>query len=375
MMCADSPRRRERRNTGVVPNPMLNRVLARHENWIGGLAGAAALAALVGVAAVASAQSTLPLQAVGWQNETLPGAACKAGSPIRLHNHVAQISHTGFGDVNSSGSNPDLVQVAAAYDVSYGQLGGVGPAAAVDVVCSNNGGTADGQIRFAEVVFSGSATNARAVGLITPQQPHQANVGHVPLLGKVKWVNGRIVVAEAWYGPNDPTCCASGRATTTWAYRTGKLTAVHTVVTKRPTRGTVAMSGATASAAGGSSPQIRAVYRGVLTAEYFGPAGAVCSRLTAGGVNSFTADGQGTCRHAFDALQNVLRHKTPGVDGSGFTPREWRMEVAQVMAHLKLSIHGAHATAIGPSGIPGQSTLVRVNGRWLFSSYPPSIEP
>ena len=31
--------------------------------------------------------------------------------------------------------------------------------------------------------------------------------------------------------------------------------------------GTVAMSGATASAASGSSPQIRAVYRSVLTAE------------------------------------------------------------------------------------------------------------
>ena len=367
MVCAGSPRRRERRSTGAVPNPMLNRVLARHENWIGGLASAAALAAVVGVAGVASAQTTLPLQAVGWQNETLPGVACKSNSPIRLHNHVAQISHTGFGDVNSSGSNRDLVQVAAAYDVTYGQLGGVGPAAAVDVVCSNNGGTADGQIRFAEVVFSGSATNARAVGLITPQQPHPAAAGHVPLLGKVKWVNGRIVVAEAWYGPNDSTCCASGRATTTWAYRTGKLTAVGTVVTKRPA--------GSASAASGSSPQIRAVYRSVLTAEYFGPASAVCSRLTARGVRSFTAGGQGTCRDAFGALQHVLRHKTAGVDDSGFTARDWRLEVAQVMAHLKLSIHGTHATAIGPSGIPGQTTLVRVNGRWLFSSYPPSIEP
>ena len=139
--------------------------------------------------------------------------------------------------------------------------------------------------------------------------------------------------------------------------------------------GAVAMSGATASAASGPSAQVRAVYRSVLTAEYFGPAGAVCSRLTASGVNSFTAGGQGTCRHAFDALQHLLRHKTPAVDGSGFTARQWRIEVAEVMAHLKLSTHGAHATAIGPSGIPGQTTLVRVNGRWLISSYPPSIEP
>ncbi len=215
---------------------MLDRfVTTTHASWIGGLAGAVALSALVGAAAVASAQTTLPLQAVGWQNETLPGAVCKASSPIRLHNHVAQISHTGFGDVNSFGSNPDLVRVAAADDVTYGQLGGVGPAAAVDVVCSNNGGTADGQIRFADLIFSGSATRVRPVGLITPRQPHSSNVSHVPLLGKAKWVDGRIVVAEYWYGPNDPTCCASGRATTTWAYHTGKLTAVRTVVTKRPT--------------------------------------------------------------------------------------------------------------------------------------------
>lgn len=213
---------------------MLARVVTtRNKNWIGGLASAAALAAVV--AGVASAQTSLPLQAVGWQNETLPGAVCKSSSPISLHNHAAQIAHTGFGDVNSSGSDPHLVRVAAAYDVTYGQLGGVGPAAAVDVVCSNNGGTADGQIRFADVVFSGSATSVRPVGLITPQQPHRSKVSHVPLLGKVKWVDGRIVVAEYWYGPNDATCCASGRATTTWAYHAGKLTPVRTLVTKRPT--------------------------------------------------------------------------------------------------------------------------------------------
>jgi hypothetical protein len=215
---------------------MLSRVVTpRCASWIGALVSVAALAALIGAAAVASAQTTLPLQAVGWQNEPLPGVVCQASRPIRLHNHIAQISHTAFGNVNSFGSDPDLVRVAAAYDVTYGKLGGVGPAASVDAVCSNNGGTADGQIRFADVVFRGSATRVRLVGLITPRQPHSSNVSHVPLLGKVKWVHGRIVVDEYWYGPSDPTCCASGRATTTWAYRTGKLTAVRTVVTKRPT--------------------------------------------------------------------------------------------------------------------------------------------
>ena len=140
---------------------------------------------------------------------------------------------------------------------------------------------------------------------------------------------------------------------------------------------TVAVSGATASAAGGSpKAQVRAVYRSVLTAEYFGPASAVCSRLTRNGVRAFTAGNQTSCRHAFDVQQHVLRHKTPGVDDSGYTAHQWRTEiVASVMAHLKVSIDGTNASAIGPSGIPGKTTFVMINGKWLIDSYPPSIEP
>jgi len=121
---------------------------------------------------------------------------------------------------------------------------------------------------------------------------------------------------------------------------------------------------------------VRTVYRGVLRAEYFGPASAVCSRLTAAGVRSFTAGGAGTCRHAFRQQQHILRHKTSGVDDSGFTAAGWRQEVKFVMAHLRVTVHGSHASAIGgESGIPGRTTLVRVNGKWLFNSYPPSIQP
>jgi hypothetical protein len=133
---------------------------------------------------------------------------------------------------------------------------------------------------------------------------------------------------------------------------------------------------ATAAATAASGDHgVRAVYRSVLTAEYFGPARAVCSRLTARGRHSFTAGGAGTCKRAFRAQQHVLRHKTPGVDNSGFTPAQWRQVVANVMAHLTVTVHGSHASAIGPSGIPGRTRLVRVRGRWLFDSYPPSIQP
>jgi len=130
-----------------------------------------------------------------------------------------------------------------------------------------------------------------------------------------------------------------------------------------------------ASASSGAVTQVRAVYRTVLSAEYFGPASAVCSHLTAAGVKSFTAGGAGTCTHAFDQEQHVLRHKTKDVDDSGYTAAEWRMEVNFVMDHLKVTVHGSHATAIGSeSGIPGQTTLVKVAGKWLFNSYPPSVQ-
>lgn len=136
-----------------------------------------------------------------------------------------------------------------------------------------------------------------------------------------------------------------------------------------------AATGGVAAASGGATAQVRSVYQSVLTAEYFGPASAVCSRLTASGVKSFTAGGAGTCQNAFAEEQHVLRHKTEGVDDSGYTAAQWRSVVKSVMAHLKVSVHGSHASAIGgESGIPGKTTLVEVKGKWLFSSFPPSIQ-
>jgi hypothetical protein len=138
----------------------------------------------------------------------------------------------------------------------------------------------------------------------------------------------------------------------------------------------IAAGGAVAEASSSALTQVRAVYRSVFTAEYFGPASAVCTALTASGVKSFTAGSTGTCQQAFAEQQHVLKHKTKDVDDSGYTPAQWREVVSSVMAHLKVSIHGKRASAIGgESGIPGKTTLVEVSGKWLFNSYPPSIQP
>ena len=131
-----------------------------------------------------------------------------------------------------------------------------------------------------------------------------------------------------------------------------------------------------ASASSRPARQVRAVYRKVLTAEYFGPASAVCSRLAASGERAFTAGGASSCTAAFRAQQHILRHKTRGIDNSGYTPRDWRRTVNEVMAHLRVRVHGSRASAIGgQSGIPGKTTLIKRDRGWLFTSYPPSIQP
>jgi hypothetical protein len=121
--------------------------------------------------------------------------------------------------------------------------------------------------------------------------------------------------------------------------------------------------------------QIKSVYRAVLTAEYFGPASELCSNLTRRAVKYFTLGDPGHgCVYVFKKQQHALTHKIPDEDDTGYSPTQWRGLVVEILDHLKVTVHGTHATAIGgDSGIPGQTDLVEVNGRWLFNDYPPSI--
>jgi hypothetical protein len=132
---------------------------------------------------------------------------------------------------------------------------------------------------------------------------------------------------------------------------------------------------ATAGTPAAGVTQIKSVYRAVLTAEYFGPASEVCSNLTARGVKYFTLGDPGHgCVYVFKQQQHALTHKIPDEDNTGYTPTQWRGLVVEILDHLKVTVHGTHATALGgESGIPGQTDLVEVNGHWLFNDYPPSV--
>jgi hypothetical protein len=128
------------------------------------------------------------------------------------------------------------------------------------------------------------------------------------------------------------------------------------------------------AAAGTPAPAIRAVYRTVLTAEYFGPASAVCGNLTAPGIQAFTTAAPGqSCTAAYAQLHHTLHHKQPDNDNSGNTPKAYRSTVATFMANLKISVDHARASVHGPPGL-GASRLVKVGGHWRFSAYPPTVE-
>ncbi len=112
------------------------------------------------------------------------------------------------------------------------KLAGSGPDdAGLRVNCNNGGGTADGVLLYAWVIFSGNGGKLTVVGIVTPQvQPREV----LPTLLEIVIAPGKVTAHEFFYGPADPTCCASGRATTTWTYAHGALQPGVPAITRHP---------------------------------------------------------------------------------------------------------------------------------------------
>lgn len=93
-----------------------------------------------------------------------------------------------------------------------------------------------------------------------------------------------------------------------------------------------------------AASKVKAVYKSVMLAEYFGPQSAVCGNLTSEGVKEFKLEtATSSCAKAFKANQHVLKHKQPGNDNSGYSKPEWRTAVKQFVSALKVRIHGSKA--------------------------------
>ena len=119
--------------------------------------------------------------------------------------------------------------------VVYGDLRGSGQdVAAIDIWCANTGGTADGQVQNSWVIFAAAEPTSPVIGVLTPQQPTSAKLPHVPYFddGGIAIEPGRISVQELWYGPDDGTCCPTGRATTVWTLENGTLHPRTTIQTR-----------------------------------------------------------------------------------------------------------------------------------------------
>ena len=214
--------------------------------WLCLLAGSVALSGAVAGFGADQAQSSAPaaldLHTVNWATVTLPASACGASRPIRLHHPSSALNRTEgaafFKPIPPRFAHDDFygkrgVTVESGWDpVVFGDLGGNGTDDAGLVYnCNNGGGTADGVLLDGWVIFTARGGKPSVVGVVTPRvQP--PNV--LPTLVEITIKPGRITAHEFFYGANDATCCASGRATTIWTYASGTLRPGVPVITRRP---------------------------------------------------------------------------------------------------------------------------------------------
>jgi hypothetical protein len=154
------------------------------------------------------------LHALDWRKVALPGGVCGSSRPIRPHNYGYGPEAFVHADIDLLWWNP--VWVYSWTRPVFGDLDGDGhDEAALQVVCADGGGTADGQLAFSEVIFKAAGKSLRVLGILRPQKPPlDLNATHVPLSFVAAIKRGKVVVSEAWYGRYDGTCCASGRART-----------------------------------------------------------------------------------------------------------------------------------------------------------------
>lgn len=149
---------------------------------------------------------------VDWSAAAVPGGFCDIQGSVRLKHGSTKAESTTSGKVG----------VHLLDETVYGDLDGDGrPEAGIGIDCDNRGGTADGVIAYAYLIFSNKHDTLALVGTIIPQR----QLGDVlpTLIQKVTIAPGKVLIHEAWYRPADPTCCPSGTAITRWTYRDRQL--------------------------------------------------------------------------------------------------------------------------------------------------------
>ena len=177
----------------------------------------------------ARAMVALDLRKVDWPTVTLPGSACDGSQPIRLHRptvnarywprddgtaFVRRIPRQWAGDFFATSG---LTIITG--PVVYGDLDGSGHAdAALMVDCTNGSGTADGEIAFSWVIFSGRHDRLSVVGVLSARAHHPST--DPPTVINIAIRPGKITAWEYW----DFHLPGSGHwAATIWSFSHGTL--------------------------------------------------------------------------------------------------------------------------------------------------------
>src|SRR5579871_3156665 len=98
-----------------------------------------------------TAASAAAFRHVNWGAVTLPGSVCRGSRPIHLHRGGAIARATRPSD-GLWHEWPRIYVAEIGFHPTYGMLGGR-PAVGLVVGCNNGGGTADGYMAYAAVIF------------------------------------------------------------------------------------------------------------------------------------------------------------------------------------------------------------------------------
>jgi hypothetical protein len=168
---------------------------------------------------------------VNWLGATVPGSVCRGTRPIHLRHGSAVARATRPSD--GGWHEWPRIYLSLIRPATYGTLDGRS-AAAITVGCTNGGGTADGFMAYADVIFVARHVGApELIGVVKPHIRPWGQEQMASLIG-VSFANGEVLAHEYFYGPADGTCCASGRAISVWKLSRGGLVREETVITRKP---------------------------------------------------------------------------------------------------------------------------------------------
>ena len=129
---------------------------------------------------------------------------------------------------------PNQVQVGFEKPVRYGTVMADGrPEAFVPIWCTNGGGTAGGQLGQGLIVYHQTRHGLAVTGIITTSQSNDQTMAYFNNEA-TRIDRGRVTLEEFFYGPDDSTCCPTGRAEDVWIVEGGTLVQSESHVTRQP---------------------------------------------------------------------------------------------------------------------------------------------